>query len=94
MAESGTKAAPAKSTTTRTAQADPKETPAKSAPRVEHTELPETDVNQTGADRPLAKSSGEDRPKDFGANDETYDSSSWAQTHGADPRDTHDLADF
>lgn len=83
----------AKSTTTRAPAKDP-DKPA-GAPKVVHTDLPETDEVRTGADRPLAKSSGEDRPKEFGANAETYDSPTWAQTHGTNPLDdVHDLADF
>jgi hypothetical protein len=87
---------PAKSTPAKATAAKADDTrPASTAPRVEHTDLPETDRIASGADRPLAKSTGEERPKEFGANEETYDSPTWAQTHGSNPLDdVHDLADY
>ena len=41
----------------------------------------------TGADHPLAATDGETRPTDddFGANAETFESASWAHTHGENP---------
>jgi hypothetical protein len=41
----------------------------------------------TGADHPMASTDGETRPADddFGANPETFESASWAQTHGQNP---------
>jgi hypothetical protein len=41
----------------------------------------------TGADYALAETDGETRPTDddFGANAETFESKSWAQTHGENP---------
>jgi hypothetical protein len=41
----------------------------------------------TGADRAMVSTDGEERPKEFGANAETFESATWAQTHGENPLD-------
>lgn len=49
----------------------------------------------TGADNPLTPVDGEQRPEEYGANEETFASASYRHTHGVPAAEQrHELADY
>jgi hypothetical protein len=79
------KVAETKSTTTKAAAAKAADKP---------TDQPATPTMDTGADNPMTSTDGEKMPEDFGANKETFESATWAQTHGTNPIEETKLSDY